>query len=52
LTAVEYDSFSRYAPLDIGGTGIEIDTNNFGEIDYEGLYANLRKVQERLNEAP
>jgi len=50
ITDAEYATFRKYAPLDLGGTIIEIDTTDFGKIDYTDLAANLRKVLEGLNE--
>jgi predicted kinase len=34
ITEQEFATFSKYAPLDLGGTVIEIDTTDFDKIDY------------------
>jgi predicted kinase len=51
ITEEEYRTFRKYPPLDLGGTVIEIDTTDFDQIDFAGLTAQIRAIQQNLNEA-
>ena len=37
----------RFEPLDIGGHVIELDTSDFAQLDYEGLYARIVSLGQR-----
>jgi len=38
----------RYEPLDIGGQVVEIDTTDFGQIDYEHLFTLIRAALQNV----
>jgi predicted kinase len=46
-TDVRYPLPGRFAPMDIGGHVIELDTSDFARLDYEGLCARILSLWHR-----